>query len=57
MQSFLTVKAAEEYILDQKHNHGELRVYIESAYSNPEMRRLREILLKLYEADKIDPKN
>lgn len=43
---FLTNAAAMQYCRQQAHNHaGKLRVYIESAYRNPEMRKLREQLL------------
>ncbi len=47
---FLTNAAAKQYCLRQAHNYaGKLRVYIESAYRNPEMRKLREQLLALDE--------
>lgn len=48
-EAFLTVKAAREFIERQRHNHGKLRVYIESACRNPEMRKLREQLLAVAE--------
>lgn len=42
--TFMTRDAAEDFIKRQKHNHSELRVYVNSAYRNPEMRELRRLL-------------
>lgn len=50
VQTFLTVKAAEEFIAQNHHNYLELRVYIESAHRNPEMRRLRQALIALVQS-------
>jgi hypothetical protein len=47
-ESFLTTVEAKTYCVRQAHNYrGKLRVYIESACRNPEMRKLREQLFAL----------
>lgn len=44
-ESFLTMDAAKDYIAGNSHRHrGALRVYVESAHRNPEMRELRRLL-------------
>ena len=47
VQPFLTRAAAERFRADQSHNLGVTRVYVESAYRNPEWRLLREIIATL----------
>jgi hypothetical protein len=45
-ETFLTLDAANEYIATRQRKHrGKLRLYVESAYRNPELRKLREQLL------------
>jgi hypothetical protein len=45
IEPFLTMDAANNYIQSNGHRHsGELRVYVESAHRNPEMRELRRLL-------------
>lgn len=47
VQGFFTSKAAHQYIDTNSHRHrGELRVYGESLYRNPEMTKIRKILMK-----------
>jgi hypothetical protein len=41
VQPFLTKKAAEAYILAQKHNLGDARVYVASGYGNAEWQFIR----------------
>lgn len=43
--TFLTEKAAEQYMVTNSHRHeGELRMYVNSAYRNPEWTELRRLL-------------
>lgn len=43
--SFFTQKAAEKYMATNSHRHeGELRMYVSSAYRNPEWAELRRLL-------------
>lgn len=43
--SFFTQKAAEQYMATNSHRHeGELRMYVNSAYRNPEWKELRRLL-------------
>jgi hypothetical protein len=44
VQPFLTRAAAEEFRATQAHNLGVTRIYVESAYRNPEWRTLRSLL-------------
>lgn len=45
-ETFLTLDASNEYIATRQRKHrGQLRLYVESAYRNPELRKLREQLL------------
>lgn len=45
IEPFMTMDAAQAYIKSNSHRHsGDLRVYVESAHRNPEMRELRRLL-------------
>lgn len=43
-QPFLTREAAEQYRVNQAHNLGTSRLYVESAHNNPEWRLIRRLL-------------
>lgn len=43
VQAFLTQDAALAFMDREKHNHGPLRTWVESACRNPQMRLLREL--------------
>jgi len=44
-EAFFTRFAAEQYIATQAHRHsGQLRMYVESAHRNPQLRELRRLL-------------
>ena len=43
--SFFTVGGAEDFMRDHAHHYGAMRVYVDSLYRNPEMRRVREFLM------------
>jgi hypothetical protein len=47
VQPFFTMKAAEEYIRENKHNMKEPRVYVASGYRNKEWQAIREFLKTL----------
>ena len=48
VQFFLSRKAADEYIATQSHRHrGDLYVYVDSVCRNPEIKTLRETVMKL----------
>lgn len=47
VQPFFTEAGANEYIRLNKHNLGEARVFVESAYRNPEWQAVREYLRSL----------
>lgn len=49
-QPFFTRTGAEEYIVRNRHRLTDPRVYVESAYRNPEWQAIRELLLALPEA-------
>lgn len=44
VQAFLTLEAAEQYRVNQAHNIGESRIYVESGHNNPEWKLLREFV-------------
>lgn len=47
VQPFFLRSSAEAYIKTQAHRHsGELRIYVESAYRNPEWQAIREALMR-----------
>ena len=47
VQPFFTLKGAERYIEDNRHNLRQPRVYIYSAYRNYEWQAIRKMLLSL----------
>lgn len=50
VQPFFTRSGAESYIARNGHRMTDARVYVESAYRNPEWQAIRELLLALPEA-------
>lgn len=50
VQSFLTRKAAERYLKENKHNMMDPEVYVSSGYRNHELIQLREWLMRLKES-------
>ncbi len=45
VQAFLTRHDADRYIKRQSHNHGELRVYVESTWRSPQLRDVIQAIL------------
>ena len=45
IQAFLTRQDADRYIKRQSHNHGELRVYVESLWRSPHLKNLVQAIL------------
>ena len=45
VQMFFTEKAANEFMENNRHRHGEMRTYVDSLYRNDEMRYLRDLLV------------
>ena len=46
---FFTLKGAEEYMKNQRHNLKHPRIYVESAHRNPEWKMLRKFFMNLAE--------
>ena len=58
IQPFFTTEAAEDYIRTQSHRHSEpLRVFVESAYRNPEWTELRKYIMIHYKGHRYDHLN
>ena len=47
VQTFFTEEAAKKFIRTQSHNYNEMRIYVESAHNNPELRKIREHIMSL----------
>lgn len=49
VQPFFTEKSAQQYIDSNSYRHGELRIYVQSGYRNPEFQAMRKFAMQIQE--------